>query len=98
MNIVWLPFASNDLASIADYHDAAASADVAKRLIQHIVRSAAALAENPRLGKPSESADGIHEFHIPRVPYLLPYRVVEDRIEILRVFHEAQDRPSTWQS
>jgi plasmid stabilization system protein ParE len=98
MKLVWLPFASNDLASIADYHETAASAELASRLIQQIVRSASALSENPHLGRPSESVDGIHELHVPRLPYLLPYRVVGDRIEILRVFHEAQDRPSTWQN
>jgi toxin ParE1/3/4 len=98
MRIVWLPFARNDLASIVAYHETAASPDIAARLIQHIVRSASAVADNPYLGRPSASVDGVHELHIPRVPYLLPYRVVDDRIEILRVFHEAQDRPSVWQS
>jgi toxin ParE1/3/4 len=98
MKLVWLPFASNDLASIADYHESAAGAKIADRLIQQILRSAAALVENPHLGRPSDSVDGIHELHLPHIPYLLPYRVVEDRIEILRVFHEAQDRPSAWQS
>jgi len=98
MKLVWLAFASKDLASIADYHENAASIEVADRLIQHIVASASALSDNPHLGRPSESVDGIHELHVPRVPYLLPYRVVDDRIEILRVFHEAQDRPSVWQT
>ena len=98
MTIVWLPFASYDLAAIADYHQSAASAELAAHLIQQIVRAASLLSENPHLGRPSESVDGVHELHIPRLPYLLPYRVVDDRIEILRVFHEAQDRPSIWQT
>ncbi len=97
MRIVWLPFAQHDLASIAAYHETAASKELAARLIQRITHSASALAENPHLGSPSESVDGIHELHVARLPYLLPYRVMGDRIEILRVFHEAQDRPSTWQ-
>jgi plasmid stabilization system protein ParE len=29
------------------------------------------------------------------LPFLLPYRVARGRIEILRVFHEAQDVPTT---
>ena len=98
MTLVWLPFASRDLASIAEYYEAAASAPLASQVIQQIIRSASALIENPHLGRPSESVEGIHELHVPRLPYLLPYRVIDDRVEILRVFHEAQDRPSAWQS
>ncbi len=98
MKLVWLPFASRDLASIADYYETAASTPLAAQVVQQIVLSASALIDNPHLGRPSESVDGIHELHIPRLPYLLPYRVIDDRIEILRVFHEAQDRPSVWQT
>ena len=98
MKLVWLPFASRDIASIADYYETVATPALADKLIQQIVRSAFALIENPHLGRPSESVDGIHELHVPRLPYLLPYRVIDDRIEILRVFHEAQDRPSVWQT
>ena len=98
MKLVWLPFASFDLSSIAEYYEKAATPALADKLIQQIVHSASALIENPHLGRPSESADGIHELHVPHLPYLLPYRVVDDRVEILRVFHEAQDRPSAWQT
>lgn len=98
MKLVWLPFASFDISSIAEYYEAAASPALATQVVQQIVRSASALTENPHLGRPSESVDGLHEFHVPRLPYLLPYRVIDDRVEILRVFHEAQDRPSAWQT
>ena len=97
MKLVWLPFAANDLVSISDYVKTDANPAIAVRLIENIVRRASLLLDNPHLGRPSDSVDGIHELHIPNLPYLLPYRVVDDRIEILRVFHEAQDRPSAWQ-
>jgi toxin ParE1/3/4 len=93
MRIVWLSFAQRDLLSISAYYESAASKDVANRVVRRIVRSATILIENPYLGRPSESADGIHELQVARLPYLLPYRVVDDRIEILRVFLESQDRP-----
>jgi addiction module RelE/StbE family toxin len=97
MKIVWLPFALHDLTSISAYHEANASKDIAHRIIRHIVHGASTLTENPYLGRPSESVNGIHELHVAHVPYLLPYRVTGQQIEILRVFHEAQDRPSTGQ-
>jgi addiction module RelE/StbE family toxin len=97
MTIVWLPFAKRDLLSISNYYEAVAGRDVAPRIIQRIVRSAFGLLDNPYLGHPSESTNGVHELQVSRLPYLLPYKVIDDRIEILRVFHESQDRPSTWQ-
>jgi toxin ParE1/3/4 len=98
VRLVWLPFAQRDLTSIFAYYESAANKDVANRVLQRIVRSASFLIDNPYLGRPSQSADGIHELQVPQLPYLLPYRVAEERIEILRVFHEAQDRPSRWQT
>jgi toxin ParE1/3/4 len=96
MRIAWLPFAQRDLSSIFAYYEGAASKEVASRVLQRIVRSASALMDNPYLGHPSASTDGVHEFQVARLPYLLPYRVVGERIEILRVFHESQDLPLTW--
>ena len=71
---------------------------MANRVLERIVRSASGLIDNPHLGHPSDSTDGVHELQVARPPCLIPYRVVDDRIEILRVFHESQDRPSAWQT
>ncbi|MBM3261697.1 type II toxin-antitoxin system RelE/ParE family toxin [Candidatus Kaiserbacteria bacterium] len=97
MRIVWLVFAQRDLVSIAEYYRQAADADISRHIISAIVHSASLLIDNPYLGRLSESTDGVHELHVPHLPYLLPYRVIDDRVEILRVFHESQDRPSAWQ-
>jgi len=96
VKIAWLPSAQRDLSSILAYYESAASGEIANRVLQQIVRSASALMENPYLGRPSASADGVHELQVPRLSYLLPYRVVGGGVEILRVFHESRDRPATW--
>ncbi|MBW0003765.1 MAG: type II toxin-antitoxin system RelE/ParE family toxin [Hyphomicrobiales bacterium] len=98
MKIVWLSLAQRDLASIFAYYQNAAGNDVAARLVQRIVHSASNLIDHPYLGPPSATTDGVHELQVARLPYVLPYRVVNERIEILRVFHESQDRPSAWQN
>lgn len=72
---------SANLLSISAYYESAANKDVAKRVLQRIVRSATSLIDNPYLGHPSESTDGMHELQVARLPYFLPYRVVDDRIE-----------------
>jgi plasmid stabilization system protein ParE len=96
VKIVWLSYARRDLSSISAYYESAASKRTANQVLQRIVRSASYLADNPYLGRPSSSTDEIHELQVSGLPYLLPYRVADGRIEILRVFHESQDRPSTW--
>lgn len=97
MKVVWLIFAQRDLTSIADYYQGVAGPEIANYILRTIVHSASLLIDNPHLGRRSESTDGVHELQVAHVPYLLPYRVIDDRIEILRVFHESQDRPSGWQ-
>ncbi len=94
MRIVWLSIAQRDLLSISTYYESAANKDVAKRVLQCIVRRAPSLIDNPYLGHPSESTDGMHELQVARLPYFLLYRIVDDSIEILRIFHESQERPS----
>jgi plasmid stabilization system protein ParE len=96
MRIVWLALAQRDLFSIDDHYREVANKAVADRVLQTIVHAAETLLDHPFLGHPSAGTDQVHELQVPRLPYLLPYRVVADRIEILRVFHAAQDRPSRW--
>jgi plasmid stabilization system protein ParE len=96
VKIVWLPLAQRDLLEILGCFESVASKDVGNRIVHRIVHSAEYLIDTPYLGRSSESAAGVHEWQVARLPYLLPYRVVDDRVEILRVFHESQDRPSAW--
>jgi toxin ParE1/3/4 len=94
MKLIWLPRAIADLqhvrAHIAE-HDPRAARTVA----QKIRTLAARLKARPSLGRLAE-IDEIRQISVPGLPYLIPYRVQENRIEILRVFHTAQDQPKTW--
>ena len=90
--IFWLKQARSDLQAIQKYLALYASDQVAHSVIQRIVHSAFLLAQNPSLGHRSESTDGIHELQETRLPYLLPYRVIAARMEILQVFHQSQEQ------
>ena len=96
MKIIWLEKAQRDLSQISSYHEEVATRAVANSILQRIVNSATLLASNPYLGHPSESTEGVHELQVAKLPYCLPYRVVQDRVEILRVFHQARERPEEW--
>lgn len=51
-----------------------------------------ALGEMPHRGRPGRWP-GTRELIVPRTPYIVPYRVRDDAIEVLRVFHGARRWP-----
>jgi toxin ParE1/3/4 len=46
----------------------------------------------PNMGKPGRAA-GLRELVIPQTPFLVLYRVMEDRVRIVRLLHGAQQYP-----
>jgi len=92
MMIEWSPQAVADLAALRDYiakDDKAA----ARRTAPHIIRIVEELlAENPSMGRAGR-VSGTRELAIPKTPYLVPYRVRNNRIEVLRVYHGARRWP-----
>ncbi|MGO9598023.1 MAG: type II toxin-antitoxin system RelE/ParE family toxin [Isosphaeraceae bacterium] len=51
------------------------------------------LKRNPALGRPGR-VTGTREIMVPDTPYILPYRVRGDAVEILRFFHAARRWPA----
>ena len=94
MKLVWLPRAIADLqharVHIAE-HDPQAARAVAQKIRTLVTR----LKIRPGMGRPTE-IDDIRKVSVPGLPYLIPYRVKERRIEILRVCHIAQEQPERW--
>lgn len=89
-----LALAIRDLTEIRAYISAnspQAAATVAARLM----RSFDLIAEKPESGRPT-SRPNVREWSVPGLPYVIPYRVKVDHIEILRVFHTSRKRPTEW--
>jgi plasmid stabilization system protein ParE len=91
VHVRWLRTALLNLDEEADYiaKDDPAAAD---RLVQRILRTANLLAKNPAVGRPGR-VPGTRELVIAGTPYLIPYRVRDETVEILRVFHAARRWP-----
>ena len=93
MRVVWTPQAKGDLRSIG-LHIAWDSSRAAVAVVRRIRRSAAVLRDHPGLGHPGRIV-GTRELVVPRTPYLVPYRIRDDRVEILAVLHAAREWPDT---
>ena len=93
MEVVWLPKAVQNLeeirAYIAEEHPAAA-----QRVAQKIQQTVAMLQDHPRLGKPS-LRDGFRQIQVAGLPFVIPYKISEDKLIIARIFHNHR-RPTDW--
>lgn len=92
MKVVWTKRAVEDLTAIRAYiardSDSYAALTAAK-----ILQAVDLLVADPGLGRPGR-IPGTRELVIPSTPYLLPYRIVGDRIDLLAVLHGRQRWPA----
>ncbi len=94
MEIKWLRKALLNLDQEAE-HISKNDLQAAKLVVQRIYHTVSLLKENPSLGHPGR-LPGTHELVIPKIRYIVPYRVHPrfQRIEILRVFHASRKLPN----
>ena len=91
MKVEWSHPAQRDLIAIAEYV-AADSPNAALAVVDRIDSLVAALADHPRRGRPGRVA-GTRELVVPNLPYIIAYRLDDDRVQILRVLHAARKWP-----
>jgi plasmid stabilization system protein ParE len=65
----------------------------ARLVVRRILSSVALLIDNPAMGRPGRVA-GTRELVIPKTRYIVPYRVRESEIQILRIFHTSRKPPT----
>ena len=95
MNPVWSPEAIGDLAALRAYIEQDDPA-AAQRVALHIIRNVETLLpNNPEMGRPGR-VPGTRELVIPRTPFIVPYRLVGNTIQILRIFHSARRWPAAF--
>jgi toxin ParE1/3/4 len=92
MRVKWLRRALENLDDEAAYI-AKDSPRAAAEFVLHIRDRAALLADHPDIGR-SGRIHGTRELVVTRFSYILPYRVRDNAIEILRVFHSDRKWPS----
>jgi len=92
MNILWSPRAVGHLRQIRDYiseDDPGAAARVAEKILSCVEL----VAQQPSMGRPGR-VPGTRELVATGTPYIIPYRVRRERLEVIAVFHGRQKWPS----
>jgi toxin ParE1/3/4 len=91
VSIVWSPRAIDHLAHLRAYI-ARDNPKAAPRIASALLEAVERLAELPNLGRPGRIA-GSRELAVPGTPYVIPYRLRADRLEVIAVFHARQKWP-----
>jgi toxin ParE1/3/4 len=95
MPIRWLKDAILDLIELRQYvaqDNPHAAQDIARRIIMSIEL----LRDNPSMGRIGR-VEGTRELVISGLPYIIPYRIKNKVVEILRVLHGARRWPTELQ-
>ena len=92
MNVKWLRIALQNLDDEAEYI-ADDSERASTKVVTAIRDAVKLLADFPALGRPGR-VSGTRELVVPDTPYIIPYRVRGNTVEILRVLHSARKWPS----
>ncbi len=91
MKVFWLEKAAGDLEEAYEFialDNLSAAAEEVDKILKTIKR----LGENPAIGKAGRIPK-TRELVIAGTPYIVIYRVKDNRLEILRVFHGARQWP-----
>ncbi len=87
-DVLWLELALSDMHEIADYlakHDTKA----AQRVVQAIWDASQSLAVMPSRGRAGRVPE-TRELVLTQFPYFLAYRVIDNKVQILRVLHTSR--------
>jgi toxin ParE1/3/4 len=91
VRVRWLRRALRNLDQEASYI-ARDDPQAAAQVVERIATSVDLLATQPALGRPGR-VPGTRELLVTSTPYIVPYRVRDHTVEILRVFHGARRWP-----
>ena len=91
MEIKWVRLALDDLDAAGEFI-ARENPKAAGRVLKRIWNAVQLLAEHPDAGRPGR-VPGTRELVIADTPFIIPYRVVEKTVQILRVMHGKRQWP-----
>lgn len=93
MRIKWTKGAQNNLNQIEDYI-AQDNPKAAVDIVIKIIKAVGMLSENPAIGRTGRIFD-TRELIINGTPFIVPYRIKSEQVEILRVLHSSTKWPDS---
>src|SRR4029077_2230834 len=91
MRIRWTRAAAEDLEHIKD-HLTEHHTQLAQSKVLELYETIHSLKTSPRRGRLGRE-EGTRELVLSRLPYIVAYRINEQAVEVLHIFHGAQNRP-----
>ena len=95
MKLIWSPQSLHDLTAVHAYisqEDPEAARAVVLRIVSLVEEKLPGL---PHIGRPGR-VEGTRELVVPGTPFIVPYRVKSQTVEILRIYHAARRWPSAF--
>ncbi len=94
MPVKWLNKALIELDGELEYL-AQDNPNIARALYAHLRQCVSMLETFPEAGRPGRLL-GTRELVLDKYPYIVPYRIKDGVVEILRVFHTSRKPPKRW--
>jgi toxin ParE1/3/4 len=91
MKVVWSRRAIRHLVYLREYIEKDSEQNAAL-VAKRILKAVDLLQGHPEMGRPGRVV-GTRELVVPGTPYLIPYRVRRERLELIAVFHGRQKWP-----
>jgi toxin ParE1/3/4 len=88
VRVNWLQAARANLIAVSEYISQD-NPDAAARTVAAIVKAVESLEHFPALGRPGRIS-GTRELVVSGTPYIVPYRVRGEVVQLIRVFHAAR--------
>ena len=92
MKIIWSPRAIRHLVALRR-HIAKDSEQNAALVAERILAAVDLLETQPSLGRPGRVI-GTRELVVPNTSYIIPYRVKQERLELIAIFHGRRRWPA----
>lgn len=91
MEVRWSPEAADDLERIVR-HIQRHSPEVARKVAAIIIDAVGGLSRFPKRGRTGR-IEGTRELVLSALPWIAVYRVRDEAVEVVRIYHGAQDWP-----
>jgi toxin ParE1/3/4 len=94
VNVIWTRPALRALEAIGDFIGAE-NPTAAEQTVSRILERVDELTIHPHIGRRGSIA-GTRELVVPGTPFVVPYRVRDEGVEVLSVFHGARKWPENF--